>query len=244
MLFLKRGETMDLKSILEYQKKDAELIKLERQLETSENKKISNQMVSVVKEAQNQSTALENQAKEIIASFNSLKKSYADNIKSAGVVANKKLENLSSEDLEVIEELSQTILNNLGILEKKLLAQAEKVRAILSNFDQTKKRYNLARDKYNKHKEMYEAEMEKLKPQLEQKTAEVKALEANIDAKLLAKYKQKRQEKIHSVFVPCIDKMCGGCSMELPLASLSALKKNGVLECEHCRRIIYLADGK
>ena len=31
---------MDLKSILEYQKKDAELIKLERQLEASENKKI------------------------------------------------------------------------------------------------------------------------------------------------------------------------------------------------------------
>ena len=230
---------MDLKSILEYQKKDAELIKLERQLETSENKKVSGQMVSVVKEAQNQSTTLENQAKDIIASFEALKKSYADNIKSAGVVANKKLESLSTEDLDTISELSQTIFNNLCILEKKLIAQAEKVRNILSNFDQTKKRYNLAKDKYNKHKEMYEAEVQKLQPLIDKKTKEVKALESNIEPSLLAKYKQKRQEKINTVFVPCIDKMCGGCSMELPLASLSILKKNGVLECEHCRRIIY-----
>lgn len=230
---------MDLNSILEYQKKDAELIKLERQLDASENKKTFTQMVSVVKDAQNQSANLENQAREVVASFSSLKKSYADNIKSANVVSSKKIENMSEGDLETIEKLSQTILNNLAILEKKLLAQAENVRTILSNFDQTKKRYNLAKEKYNKHKELFDAETQKLKPLIEQKEKEVKALEGNIDSNLLAKYKQKRQEKIHTVFVPCIDKMCGGCSMELPLASISTLKKNGILECEHCRRIIY-----
>lgn len=230
---------MNLNSILEYQKKDAELLKLERQLEASENKKIFNQMVSVVKDAQNQSANLENQAREVVASFNSLKKSYADNIKSANVVSNKKIDSLSEDELATIEKLSQTILNNLAILEKKLLSQAEKVRTILANFDQTKKRYNLAKEKYNKHKELYDAEAQKIQPLIEQKEKEVKALEGNIDPTLLAKYKQKRQEKIHTVFVPCIDKMCGGCSMELPLASISTLKKNGVLECEHCRRIIY-----
>lgn len=230
---------MDLNSILEYQKKDAELIKLERQLEASENKKTFTQMVAVVKDAQNQSANLENQAREVVSSFNSLKKSYADNIKSANVVSSKKIDSLSEGDLETIEKLSQTILNNLAILEKKLLSQAEKVRTILANFDQTKKRYNLAKEKYNKHKELYDAEAQKIQPLIEQKEKEVKALEGNIDPTLLAKYKQKRQEKIHTVFVPCIDKMCGGCSMELPLASISTLKKNGVLECEHCRRIIY-----
>lgn len=233
---------MDLKSILDYQKKDAELIKLERQLTASENIKVVNQMLSIVKDAQNQSAQLENQAKAILDSFVSLKKSYADNTKSAGLIASKKLENMSSEDLETIEKLSQTIYNNLNILEKKLLAEAEKVRNVLSNFDQAKKRYNLARDKYNKHKELYDVEKEKLEPLIEQKTKEVRALEGNIEPTLLAKYKQKRQEKIHTVFVPCVDKRCGGCSMELPLASISNLKKNGILECEHCRRIIYSND--
>lgn len=230
---------MDLKSILEYQKKDAELVKLERRLNSSENKKIFTQMISVVKDAQSQSGALEVQAAEIIKSFDQLKKTYNDNAKSANVLANKKLENLGEEDLKTIEEISQTISSNLAILEKKLLAQAEKVRTILSNFDLTKKKYNTAKDKYNKHKELFDEESQKLNPEIEKTTKEVKALESSIDPSMLAKYKQKRQDRIYPVFVPCMDKACGGCRMELPSASLSLLKKEGILECEHCRRIIY-----
>lgn len=230
---------MDLKSILEYQKKDADLVKLERKLNSSENKKIYIQMISVVKETQNQSASLEVQAGEVIKGFESLKKTYNDNAKSAGVLAGKKLESLSEDDLQAIEEISQTIASNLAILEKKLLAQAEKVRTVLTNFDQTKKRYNTAKEKYNKHKELFEEESIKLKPEIDAIAKEVKSLETNIDSNLLAKYKQKRQDRIYPVFVPCLDKACGGCRMELPSASLATLKKDGVLECEHCRRIIY-----
>lgn len=231
---------MDLKNILEYQKKDAELIKLERALSLNENKKIFTQMVKVVKESQNQSTALEQQASDLLNAYNSLKKTYADNTKTANILANKNLENLTEEELLSIDNIAQTISKNLSILEKKLLSQAETVRNVLSNFDQTKKKYNLARDKYNKHKELFDKESEDLKPQIEQKTKEIKGLEKNLDSALLAKYKQKRQDKIYPVFVPCIDKACGGCRMELPSASIAQLKNNGMLECEHCRRMIYM----
>lgn len=230
---------MDLKSILEYQKKDAELIKLERSLSSSENKKTFTQMIAVVKDAQNQSSALEAQAGAIIKSYESLKKTMADNIKSAGAVASKNIDALNIEEIKNLENLSNIISKNLQILEKKLLAEAEKVRNVLTSFDQTKKRYNSAKEKYNTHKEMFEQEEQKIKPQAEEKAKDLKKLEANIDAKILAKYKQKRQDRIYPVFVPCIDKTCGGCRMELPSASLSILKKDGILECEHCRRIIY-----
>ena len=233
---------MDLKSILDYQKKDAELVKLERNLNSSENKKIFSQMIAVVKETQNQSSALEQQAGEMIKSFNSLKRTYEDNVKSASVISNKKLENMSEDEILNMQQLAETISSNLTILEKKLLAQAEKVRTLLTNFEQTKKRYNMARDKYNKHKELFEAEAGKVQPTIDQKSSEIKKLESSIDSKLLAKYKQKRQDKIYPVFVPCVEKTCGGCRMELPSASLSTLKNNGILECEHCRRIIYSQD--
>lgn len=231
---------MDLKSILDYQKKDAELIKLERALNQNENKKIYTQMVNVVKEAQNQSAALEKQAGDLVKNFNSLKKVYEENIKTANTLANKKLETVSEEELDSMQDIAKKISNNLAILEKRLLQQAENVRNALSNFDQTKKRYNQARDKYNKHKELFDEDSKKLSPEIEQKEKEVKKLEANIDANILSKYKHKRQDKIYPVFVPCLDKTCGGCRMELPSASLSTLKKDGILECEHCRRIIYM----
>ena len=211
---------MDLNKILDYQKKDAELIKLERALYSNDNKKISNQMINVVKETQNQSSMLENQAQEIIRSYNSLKKTYEENAKTANLIANKNLDSISEEEITAIESV-------------------ERVRDILSNFDMTKKKYNLAKEKFNKHKALFDEDEKKLKPQIDEKTVEVKSLEAGIDKELLAKYKQKRQDRIYPVFVPCIDKACGGCRMELPSASLATLKNNGVLECEHCRRIIY-----
>lgn len=232
---------MDLSKVLEYQKKDAELIKLERQLFNNEDKKIFNQMIGVVKDAQNKSALLEKQAGDLINVYNNLKQTYEENIKSANIISNRKVEEASLADIENIEQVASTIINNLSILEKKLLQQAERVNVVLNEFEQTRKKYNAAREKYNKHKELYDAESQKLEPILAEKQKEVKKLEQGIEPSILAKYKQRRQDRIFPVFVPCVDKACGGCRMELPSASLANLKNNGVLECEHCRRIIYEA---
>ena len=53
---------MSIDKILEYQKKDFEIIKLERELENNEDKKIYQRMLGVVKEAQNKSTMLDKEA--------------------------------------------------------------------------------------------------------------------------------------------------------------------------------------
>lgn len=233
---------MNLKKILEYQKKDAELIKLERKLSQDENKKIYTQMVGIVKDTQNKSSSLEKQASDLIASYENLKKTYSENLNYANKVNGKNVENSSVSDLEALEQIAQTILNNMSILEKKMLALAEKVNTILVDFDQAKKKYNMARDKYNKHKALYEESIKSLKPEIEQAQSEVKKLESGIDSNILSKYKQRRSDNIFPVLVPCMDKCCGGCRMELPSASLSTLKTNGILECEHCRRIIYSLD--
>lgn len=230
---------MDLKKILEYQKKDAELIKLERNLRNNENRKIFTQMISVSKDAQSKSNALEKQAGDLLAGYQELKKTYEDNIKSANIVIGKKLETCTESDLDTIEEIAANIVNNLSILEKKLLQEAETVNSVLLQFNETRKRYNIARDKYTKHKELYDEQSKEIEPLISEKTKEVKKLEAGIDPTILAKYKQRRQDNIFPVLVPCIDKTCGGCRMELPSANLATLKTKGVLECEHCRRIIY-----
>ena len=230
---------MDINKILEYQKKDFEIIKLERQLDNNEDKKIYQSMVNVVKTAQNKSTSLEKEASDILHEYKTLEKKYNDNLKSCGVVLNKKLDTISEEDLNNVSEVAHNIVNNINILEKKLMYLAERVNAILSEFETTKKKYNDAKQKYTTHKEAYEKTLQKISPLIEEKTKEVKILEANVDATLLAKYKQRRADKIYPVFVPLNDKSCGGCMMELPSASIKKLKDNGFLECEHCRRVIY-----
>lgn len=230
---------MDINKILEYQKKDFEIIKLERQLDNNEDKKIYQSMVNIVKTAQNKSTSLEKEASDILHEYKNLEKKYNENLKSCGVVLNKKLDTISEDDLNNVSEVAHNIVNNINILEKKLMYLAERVNAILSEFESTKKNYNDAKQKYTAHKEAYEKTLQKLKPLIEEKTKEVKVLEGDVDSTLLAKYKQRRADKIYPVFVPLNNKACGGCMMELPSASIKKLKDNGFLECEHCRRVIY-----
>ena len=129
---------MDFKKILEYQKKDAELIKLERKLAQDENKKIYTQMISIVKDTQNKSASLEKQAGDLITIYENLKKQYNDNLTYVNKISGKNIDTSSLADLEALQEIAQTILNNLVLLEKKMIAQAEKVNAILVDFEQTK----------------------------------------------------------------------------------------------------------
>lgn len=230
---------MNIEKILEYQKQDLEVIKLERKLNKSEDKKIFQEMINVVKNAQNRSTKLDNEAKDLFLEYQTLEKAFNENQKSCGAVLNTKLEKISSDDLSGLSKTVSNLMDNVNYLEKKLVVLAEKVNAILSDFDKTKAKHSEAMKKYTEHKAKYDSMVETLTPQIEEKKKEVKKLEEDIDATILAKYKQRRNDGIYPVFVKLNDKSCGGCMMELPSASLSKIKEQGFLECEHCRRIIY-----
>ena len=230
---------MDIQKILDYQKQDFEIIKLERLLEESEDKKIFHEMRNVVKDAQTKSNNLEKEAGELIKKYNEIKKAYDAEIRACGEIVNKDPKALKQDELDsTISKTNQT-LESISLLEKKFMSFAEQINSVLAEFDSTRKSYNEAKKKYASHKQAYETLAAKTLPQIEKLKQEIKKLEPSIDPMFLQKYKQRRQDKVFPIFVPVIDKACGGCRMELPSASIDKLKRNGFLECEHCRRIIY-----
>lgn len=231
---------MNIDKILQYQKKDGEAVRLQKSLDNNADKKAYQEAAAIAKAAQNRSTELEKEAGKVIAEFEALKKTYAENSKSANVLTGKNLENADVSELDNISAVASDISSNLSILEKKILMQAERVNAILSEFELAKKKYNSAREKHKHHKALYEQEAAKILPELEKIEAELKKLEPEVDATLLEKYKQRKQDKNFPVFVPLLDHSCGGCMTEMPLASLEKLKKQGFMDCEYCRRVIYI----
>ena len=231
---------MNIDKILEYQKKDGEAVKLQKSLDNNPDKKAYQDAAAVAKAAQTRSAELEKEAGRVIAEFEALKKTYAENSKSANVLSGKDLETADVAELDNISTVASDISSNLSILEKKILMQAEKVNAILSEFEQTKKKYNTAREKHKHHKALYEQTASKILPELERIEADLKKLEPEVDVALLEKYKQRKQDKNFPVFVPLRDQSCGGCMTEMPLASLEKLKKQGFMDCEYCRRVIYI----
>ncbi len=230
---------MKIDKILEYQKRDFEVIKLERQLLSSEDRKVYRAMIDVVNVAQNNSNALEKEASNLKKEYDNLLKTYNENLKNCNAMARKDLNNVTEADLQNLGKVSEVLIKNLSVIEKKLFNIAERINVCLNQFDATKKKYSEARAKYNDHKQKYDKLASEINPKIEQAKQELQKLESGIDEVLLAKYKQRRADKIFPIYVPLTDKACGGCRMEIPSASLEKLKKDGFLECEHCRRIIY-----
>ncbi|MDD4816083.1 MAG: C4-type zinc ribbon domain-containing protein [Clostridia bacterium] len=230
---------MDIKKILDYQTKDFEIIKLERTLNESADKKILDNLVELVKESQNTSAMLEKEAEETLLQYNNMKKNYEDNIKTYETLNRKEVDKLTENEINDIMKLANNISTNLNILEKKLLQQADKINAILADFDNTKKRYNIAREKHKIHKEKFNTQLETIQPQINALAQELKEMEKSIEPKVLNRYKAKRQDKLFPIFVAVNSNSCGGCMMELPSGQIEKLKKDGFLECENCNRIIY-----
>ena len=98
----------------------------------------------------------------------------------------------------------------------------------------------LYKQKYKESKLACEKLEESIKPKVEEIKKQKLEMEKSIDPVLLGKYKHLRQDKIFPVFVPLNNNSCGGCSMELPAALMNKLKAEGYLECEQCRRYIYI----
>ena len=90
--------------ILEYQKRDFEIIKLERQLENNEDKKIYQNMIGIVKDAQKKSTSLDKEANSLLQEYKSLQNAYNDNLKSCGVILNKNLDKINIDDLDSVSK--------------------------------------------------------------------------------------------------------------------------------------------
>lgn len=232
---------MDFTKILEYQNKDGELFKIERELHKSESRKIYLQMIDTVKKTQEKSSLLESKAGELVKDYESIKKAYDDNVAQYEKFISKNLDEISDKDLDTIISATSSILNNLGILEKKLFSEAEALNTTLNEFNSTRKSYEEAKVKYVENKKVYDDEVRKKAPQMEQIKGELSKLEKDIEPKLLARYKQLRADRIYPAFVRLMDKSCGWCRMERSAAEIDKLKSQTYMECDNCHRIIIVS---
>ena len=99
---------MDLSNILEYQKKDGELIKIERELASNPSRKIFSEMVAIVKKAQEKSGALEQRAGNLAKDYEALKKAYDESqkeIEEENKKAEESISNLTVINVSKMKEL-------------------------------------------------------------------------------------------------------------------------------------------
>ena len=230
---------MDISKILEYQKLDSKLYSIERDIRNSEHKKKANTMYENMRNAQTKSVKLEQRAGALIAEIDKVKKQLKTQNDKLNEFISKDLTKMTKEELDSLEGLKNKLSQNLNILEKNLTTLAENVNSVLADFNKTIKVFNSSKDEYGKAKQSYDNHIKSVEQEKSEVEKKLKTLEKNIDGKLLEAYKKRRGENIFPIVVTLNGNSCGGCHVELPFANITKLDSEGILICEHCRRIIY-----
>ena len=231
---------MDIQKILDYQKKDAELYKVEQKISNNPYRKKANELATLGKKAQTKSQELEGDAAKLLSEIDKIVESFELNKKKADELLSKKLDNLTAEDLEKLNTFKAKIVSNLNTLEKYVQKSAEAGHRTIAEYTKTANDYTKIKQQYNQCKDKVEEETSGLEPEKTKVQTELTKLETSVDAKALAEYKKKRNEGIFPVYVALEnDAFCGFCRMEQPKIALSKLKESGTIVCEHCKRIIY-----
>lgn len=228
-----------LKEILKYQAKDGELLKIERSISESNAKKVVNQMVTIVKKAQQNLKDLEKNSESLIKEFEDLNKTAQNQADFVEKLLKQKLDTKTEADLKEIEKQIKETTTSLLLIQKNSKKLAKSIETSLKEFEQSKNEVMVAKQKHKQGMDAYNKLLEASDEKIKKLNAELKALEPKIEPKLLEKYKTMRQDKKFPIFVPLLNNSCGGCSMELAMSKKHILEEKGVLECENCHRIIY-----
>ncbi len=225
------------KDLLEYQKLDAKLLKLNKAIQDNPSKQMLNKAVSIVKDEQTRLLELDAKAKTVIANYEKCKAEYEKAYNSFNALSQSS--ETSEEKLtQNLDELNKLVAS-LTLLERTLSSQAELVTTIIKNFETCKNNIVVYRGKHKECKQKVEEYESTILPQIEEVKKQMVNMEKSINKDMLAKYKHLRQDRIFPVLVPLNQNACGGCSMSLSSAHINKIKNDGYLECEQCRRYIY-----
>ena len=176
----KTGDSI-MENILKYQSLDAKKQQLEKSILTSSEKAVMNKMIAYVKEAQNKSMELENQAKKLTEEYLALKKEYDKNILLIKELTSKNSDELTTEQMDQIFHQINLVSSNLYMIERNLNIQIVNIKNILKEFEATKKGVIQARTKHKESKLKYEAFVNDINPKIKAINKEMQKLESMIN---------------------------------------------------------------
>lgn len=236
---VKEYNMSQLQAILKYQETDKKLYALERELQTSNERKEYVKQRKFLEGAAEKLDAFEQKAKQLAAMSTELSKAYL----------------AFEENLKEYENLDELLSSgaDVSFYKKNALAMQEQVKKIRADLTKLTAEINATDAEYKKLKSQV-VSAQKLYKDAQAKYGEVKAskdderksieaelssLAKDIEKETMEKYLNKRKEKIFPVVGQIQDNRCPFCGMAPPIAAINSLGAGKTIECENCRRVIY-----
>ena len=228
-----------IKALLDYQQIDAKLRKIEVEISGSEERKkavTAKKYLDVMPENVNK---LDLRASELVSAYEKAVKDQSKLLEQQDELL-KAIETAEDETagaylMKKADELIAKI-KSLAETTKKIGAEIE---GVLKEYSSIKKTTKSAQEQYNVYGAKYNQLKASKKDEMTAISSELAKLEKEIPEDLMARYKQKRADKIFPILYEVKTNVCGACNMELSMSALSELKGGKVIECDNCRRLLY-----
>ena len=233
-----------MNKILEYQRLEGELINIEKKIANSTAMKMVDQENEKSNTARNEMKELDKKAGDLIASFQKLQGIMKTNIQNIEYLEKQKVEVSDREKLKKVYDNIKKVNDNLNIIEQRLNNINKDIEFVLKKFKRVKETADSSKTK----KMQAQTQLDQLKQnatmQKEKLQQQMKNIEKTIEPRLFENYQKARKENVFPVYVQAIEEKdgmrCGGCKTVLPIGRMGKLKDNGFVECEECRRTIYI----
>ncbi len=227
-----------LQDLLEYQKLDGELRKIDLELGATEEKKKLNQAKVIMRNAELRIAAQDKRAVELKQLRDSLIARVDETSKAIAEYSDVEELVEGGGDVSFYKKSAQQLMDRVRAMKAELngmLDEIEKLTAEYKKLMEQGKQMNKQRKEYS---EKYKEVQSRYADTVASLTKQMEETARKIPPEMLERYKQKRNEKVFPVLVPLNGDMCV-CGMDLPLAQRNRLAGGNVIECENCHRFIY-----
>lgn len=230
------------KAIIDYQRKDIELRKINLTIEKDEALASMNANKRAFNEAKQALSDCESEAAVQLENYAELQKYIAD--------IEATFADIDGVEVEGEEEIAQrfrkleSLRAKFGSAEKKLHDIEDKSKSVCAKRADALKSGKSAKQKHEEARARHEKLVSSKAGEVNKLKAELAEMQKSLDPKLLEEYKKLAAENKFPPFVPAAGDEkknqynCGGCGLNLPQKGNAMLKDQGYFRCENCRRII------
>lgn len=232
----------EVEQLLKYQEEDSKLLKLEREVSQSEERKNFVQVKNYLTKAPEKLEAMDSRAREMFAALDKLNKTYEEIAETLNDFEN--LDELVEGGADIsfykknatqMAEKLKAIKNEIAALQKSMKAADEEYRAFKKKTIEMQDKFQESQKIYREYKNSKRAESENIQKRLDE-------IAKNIEPKVLAAYNAKRNEQVFPIICAVSHDRCPKCGTELSIVGKDKVASGKVTECEYCHRFLYNAE--
>lgn len=232
---------LNLQTMLAYQATDGKILKIEKELAATEERKKYVQARGFLKKAQPTLDAYENKAIALKEELKRLVSSYESLIEDLKDFTEIDYDNLSDNEEEVayLKKNALSMEDSLKSLRRDVADCKAKIEEVSKKYRELKKQTIAAQKQFKEYKEKYAAVEGARSSEMEAIRAELAQMEKELPPEMLERYRNKRKEGVWPVVCELKGNNCPVCMMEFTVAAISRIAADGVIECENCHRLVY-----